>query len=84
LRTLCEKLAHPSKLDERFPYDHSKLARFYRWATEMKEQWNIEEEKLVITLIFAIITTIIIIIMCIFPENSFSFNNDVCQMSKLI
>jgi hypothetical protein len=41
----------------------SKRARFYRWIHKMKNQWNIEEEKLIATTIAAVITTIFCIIV---------------------
>ena len=56
LRVLCERIVSLNRLDDCFPYGHSKYARFYRWATKMKAKWNIEEEKLIITFIIEIIT----------------------------
>ncbi|CAF2856199.1 unnamed protein product [Rotaria sp. Silwood2] len=46
--------------------DTSKRARFYRWIHKMKNQWNIEEEKLIVTTIAAVITTIFCIIIVIY------------------
>jgi hypothetical protein len=75
LRTLCERLVFPSTFDER---SHSKLARFYRWATKMKKEWNIKEEKLIITLIVGIIASIIMVITWIFIKSSNSLEKKSC------
>ncbi|CAF4997072.1 unnamed protein product [Rotaria sp. Silwood1] len=37
-------------------HDTSIQVRFYRWIQKMKKQWNIEEEKLIVTTIVAIVT----------------------------
>jgi len=53
---------------------NSKCASFYRWVKKIKIQWNIEEEKLIITTIFGLITSIFVIIMSIYvlvPDYSF-------------
>jgi len=84
LRTLCERFAHPDNLNECFPFDDSKYARFYRWAMDMKKQWNIEEEKLIGTLIVAIFAVIVMTTILTYIENSSSLENDVCNVSKLI
>jgi hypothetical protein len=42
----------------------SKRARFYRWIHRMKNQWNIEEEKLIVTTIVAVLTTSFCMISC--------------------
>ncbi|CAF1368621.1 unnamed protein product [Rotaria sordida] len=44
-------MALPNVLNESLVDGHSKRARFYRWAKKIKKQWNIKEEKLIITLI---------------------------------
>ena len=59
LRTFCKRIVLPDVLDENFFESSSKLARFYRWATKMKSQWNIQEEKLVFTFIHQLIVCII-------------------------
>jgi hypothetical protein len=38
---------------------HSKSARFYRWVKKIKKEWNIKEDKLIVTAIFCLIVTII-------------------------
>jgi hypothetical protein len=65
LRELCERITSPNNpngfvLDVD---DHSKRARFYRWVKKIKKQWNIEEEKLIVTAIAGMIISFIIIIM---------------------
>lgn len=69
LSLLCETIAPPTRdLYEYLLNDHSKHARFYRWVKKMKKQWNIEEEKLVITVIAgAIVCLFITIIFTGFP-----------------
>lgn len=66
LRTFCKKIVLPKVLGENFFESHSKLARFYRWAMKMKSHWNIQDEKLVFTLITEIILCIIIRIVIFF------------------
>jgi len=66
LRTFCKIIALPDVLDEDFFEGPSKLARFYRWATKMKIQWNIQEEKLVFTFIIQIIICISTMIVIYF------------------
>jgi len=63
LCALCERIALPYILNESLLTGHSKRARFYRWAKKMKKEWNIKEEKLVMT---AITTPIVIILGFIF------------------
>jgi hypothetical protein len=62
LSVLCEITASPNDLYEYLLNNHSKRARLYRWAKRMKKQWNIEEEKLIITIIVVVITSIVIAI----------------------
>ncbi|CAF3393953.1 unnamed protein product [Rotaria sp. Silwood2] len=38
-------------------HDTSIQVRFYRWIQKMKKQWNIEEEKLIVTTIVGIVTS---------------------------
>ncbi|CAF2184905.1 unnamed protein product [Rotaria magnacalcarata] len=61
LHELCERISLPNILNESLHNGHSKRARFYRWAKKMKKEWNIKEEKLIITAITNIIVTIVII-----------------------
>jgi hypothetical protein len=42
--------------------DTSKRARFYRWVHKIKKQWNIDEEKLIITTIAGVVNGIFCII----------------------
>ena len=56
-------------MDYRYAFlqnDTSLCARFYRSAKKMKKQWNIEEEKLYVTTVVGIITSVIIIILCVY------------------
>jgi hypothetical protein len=85
LYTLCERLARPHTFDECLFDGHSKLARFYRWAMKMKRQWNIKEEKLIITSIVGMIASIILVTTWIFFIHFNSSKKDhICDMSKLI
>jgi hypothetical protein len=61
LRTLCERIALLSEPGECLLNGHSKCARFYRWATNMKKEWSIEQEKLIITFIVEIVTSVFLI-----------------------
>ncbi|CAF1067982.1 unnamed protein product [Didymodactylos carnosus] len=56
LRVFCERMALPNVLNVD---GHSKRARFYRWTKKIKKQWNIKEEKLIITLIIVILMFIL-------------------------
>ncbi len=61
-------------LDDRYEFlqnGTSKHARFYQWVKKLKKQWNIEEEKLIITAIAGIITSIIIIILSVYVLTSY-------------
>ena len=55
LSVLCRKTASSTDLYEYLLTDHSKRARFYRWAKKMKKQWDIREEKFIITIIASLI-----------------------------
>ena len=57
-RAFCETIASACGHDTCLLYGHSKCARFYQWTMRMKKQWNIKEEKLIITFIVEIITSI--------------------------
>jgi hypothetical protein len=46
--------------------DTSKRARFYRWAKKMKKKWNIQEEKLIISIITIVTVSIISAIVPIY------------------
>lgn len=52
--------------------DTSKSAQFYRWAEKMKKQWNIEEEKLIITTFVSLISCPIFGIIDVLYPISFS------------
>lgn len=63
LSILC---GHHIPLDRRCEYLQSGTslnARFYRWMKRIKKQWNIQEEKLIISTAFGIITTMVCIIL---------------------
>lgn len=64
LRELCERITLPKILNESLHNGHSKRARFYQWAKKMKKEWNIKEEKLIITAITNIIGNIVTISIC--------------------
>jgi len=73
LSILC---GHDVPLKNRYEFlqnDNSKCARFYRWAKKMKIQWNIEEEKLIITIIVGVIASILTIIVSFYvlPSDCF-------------
>ena len=57
-RRFCERIVSVCEYDKCLLYGHSKCARFYQWTMRMKKQWNIKEEKLTITFIVEIITSI--------------------------
>jgi len=58
LSVLCGYNILSNDLYEFLLNDTSKRARFYRWAKKMKKQWNIKEEKLIISIIAIIIISI--------------------------
>ncbi len=59
LRTFCGKIAFPND-PNRFSLDgQSRCTRFYHWVKAMKKQWNIKEDKLIITFIASVIVTIL-------------------------
>jgi hypothetical protein len=71
LSVLCGYNVSSDDLYEFLQNDPSKRARFYRWAKKMMQQWNIEEEKLIITIFVGVFITIILIILdcCNIPES---------------
>jgi hypothetical protein len=72
LRELCQRITEPNNPNGFLLDGHSKRARFYRWAKKIKKQWNIEEEKLIVTAIAGIISFIIVILFAYFwPLSTF-------------
>lgn len=53
--TLCENAVHPLMLDECFPDGNSRPARFYRLMKKIKQHTGIEEDKLLVTVVFGIV-----------------------------
>ena len=45
----------PDMLDECFPDGNSMLARFYRWVKKLQQQCDIEEEKLIVTIVIGLV-----------------------------
>jgi hypothetical protein len=62
LSALYERIALSDILNESLLTGHSKRARFYWWAKKMKKEWNIKDEKLIMTAITTPITLIISLI----------------------
>ncbi|UJR24108.1 hypothetical protein I4U23_027075 [Adineta vaga] len=68
LSVLCGYDRLADGLHEFLQNDNSKRACFYRWAKKMMKVWNIEEEKLIISVIFVTIVSVVAtIIFIIFP-----------------
>ena len=65
LSLFCGYGVPPDNICEFLQNDASKRACFYRWTKKMKKKWNIEEEKLAITITVGIITSIIITILAV-------------------
>jgi hypothetical protein len=59
LSLLCGHNILSDNLYEFLLNDTSKRPRLYRWAKKMKQQWNIKEEKLIISIIAIIIISIV-------------------------
>lgn len=55
LLTLCERIASPIDSNE-ILHGYSKRARFYQRVKKMKQEWGVQEEKLIFTLIGGIAT----------------------------
>jgi hypothetical protein len=73
LGKICGFNVSEGSLYEFLENDTSKSARFYRWVQKMKKQWNIKEEKLILTAIAVVITIIgitIHFIYCSSPSSS--------------
>ena len=60
LLTLCERMASPIDSNE-ILHGRSKCARFYQWAKRMKQEWGIQEEKLIFTLIVVIMANSVVL-----------------------
>jgi hypothetical protein len=63
LRFVCGYDVSLNNLDAFLQNDTSKRARFYRWVQKMKHQWNIKDEKLIITIFVVMTTTVINTVM---------------------
>lgn len=61
LHALCERIILPHQSNECLLHGNSKRARFYQWTKSISEQWNIKDEKLIVTLILGLITSVITI-----------------------
>lgn len=64
LLSFCKQIASPVESDE-ILNGRSKCAQFYQWTKKMKQKWGIQEEKLIFTLISAIVTNGLMI-CCLF------------------
>ena len=60
LLTLCKIIASPIDSNE-ILHGRSNCARFYQWVKKMKQEWHIQEEKLIFTLISGIVTNVLTI-----------------------
>ena len=58
LSLLCGHNISSNDLHEYLLNGNSKRARFYRWAKTIENQWNIKEEKLIISIIFIVMMSI--------------------------
>jgi hypothetical protein len=70
LSLLCGYNVSSDDLYEFLENDTSKRARFYRWTNKIKQQWNIKEEKLIITAIVGGITSIVVTIVTVYSFSS--------------
>lgn len=66
LSRLC---GHDVALSIRYEYlqkDTAIRARFYRWAKKTKKKWNIDEEKLFVSTVVGMFTSVSVTILCVY------------------